>query len=70
MDNIVIKRPSSSSSTKLTLAGKRKLQHLCLDKGYSSKTVKQEIISRAYVPHLVIFHAKEEMQIKAHKEMV
>ena len=50
MDNTIIKR--SSSSTKLNLSRKRKLQHLCLDKAYSSKTVKQEIISRGYVPHL------------------
>ena len=54
MDNTIIKRSSSSSSpsTKRKLSRKRKLQHLCLDKAYSSKTVKQEIISRGYVPHL------------------
>ena len=50
MDNTIIKR--SSSSTKRKLSRKRKLQHLCLDKAYSSKTVKQEIINRGYVPHL------------------
>ncbi len=50
MDNTIIKR--SSSSKKRKLSRKRKLQHLCLDKAYSSKTVKQEIINRGYVPHL------------------
>ncbi len=52
MDNTIIKRSSSSSSTKRKLSRKRKLQHLCLDKAYSSKTVKQEIISRGHIPHL------------------
>lgn len=50
LDNIIIKR--SSSLTKRNLSNKRKLQHICLDKAYNSKTVKQEIISRGYVPHL------------------
>ena len=54
LDKMIIKRSSSSpsSSTKRTLSRKRKLQHLCLDKAYNSKTVKQEILSRGYVPHL------------------
>jgi hypothetical protein len=50
MDNMTIKR--ASPSTKPTLPRKRKLQHLCLDKAYNSKTAKREIISRGYVPHL------------------
>ena len=50
MDNVVVKR--SSPSTKCNSLGKRKLQHLCLDKAYNSKTAKQKIISRGYVPHL------------------
>ena len=50
MDNTIIKR--SSPSTKRKLSRKRKLQHLWLDKAYSSKTVKQEIINRGYVQHL------------------
>ncbi len=55
VDNTIIKRSSSSPSsspTKRNLSGKRKPQHLCLDKAYNSKTAKQEIISRGYVPHL------------------
>ena len=51
MDNMVIKRSSSSSSAKCTSSRNRKLQHLCLDKAYNSKTIKQAIIKRGYVPH-------------------
>lgn len=51
MDNMVIKR-SSSSSAKCNSSRKRKVQHLCLDKAYSSKTVRQAIIKRGYVPHI------------------
>jgi len=50
MDNVVVKR--SSPSTKCNSSRKRKLQHLCLDKAYSSKTVQQAIIKRGYVPHI------------------
>ena len=51
MDNMVIKR-SSSSSAKCNSSRKRKVQHLCLDKAYNSKTVKQAIIKRGYVPYI------------------
>jgi transposase len=50
MDNMIIKR--SSPSAKCNSSRKRKLQHLCLDKAYSFKTVKQAIIKRGYVPHI------------------
>jgi transposase len=50
IDNTITKR--LSSLTKRNLSGKRKLQHLCLDKAYNSKTIRREIISRGYVPHL------------------
>ena len=53
MDNVIVKRSLSSSTTKRNLSRRRKLQHLCLDKAYNSKTVKQEIISRGYVPHML-----------------
>jgi len=39
IDNIVIKRPSTSSKSKYK-------QNLCLDKAYLSKEVEQEIIKR------------------------
>jgi transposase len=51
MDNTIIKR--SSPSTKRKLSRKRKLQHLCLDKAYFSKSAKQEITKRGYVPHII-----------------
>jgi len=54
MDDMVIRRSSSSSSPsmKCSSSRKRKLQHLCLDKAYNSKTVKRAIIKRGYVPHM------------------
>ena len=50
MDNRIIRR--SSPSTKCNSSGKRRLQHLCLDKAHNSKTVQQAIIKRGYVPHI------------------
>ncbi len=50
MDSMLVKR--SSPSAKCKSPRKRKLQHLCLDKAYNSKTVKQAIIKRGYVPHI------------------
>jgi putative transposase len=50
IDNTVLNRPSESSFTK-----KRKRMmyyHLCLDRAYSSKSIKNEIIKRGYVPHI------------------
>ena len=50
MDNMIIKR--SSPSTKCNSSRKRKLQHLCLDKAYNSKTAQQAVTKRGYVPHI------------------
>ena len=50
MDDRIIKR--LSPSTKCNSSRKRKLQHICLDKAYNSKTVQQDIIKRGYVPHI------------------
>ena len=50
INNVVVKR--SSPSTKCSSSRKRKQQHLCLDKAYSSRTVKQAIIKRGYVPRI------------------
>ena len=51
VDNRVIKRPPPSYKTK-TGTGKRKLQHLCLDKAYNSESEEQELIKRGYVLHI------------------
>ena len=40
------------SSPKTKEGRKKRKQHLCLDKAYNSKSVKQEIIKRGYVPHI------------------
>ena len=53
VDNKVIKRPSSYKTKKTGRGGgRRKLQHLCLDKGYNSKQEEQELIKRGYVLHI------------------
>ncbi len=69
VDNTIIKRSSSSTSslTKRNLSRKRKLQHLCLDKAYNSKTAKQEIISRGYVPHLPYKRKRGEVKTETQK---
>ena len=56
VDNMVIKRQTSSSTT--TYRNKKMKQNLCLDKAYHSKEVEQEIITRGYNPH--IRHRREE----------
>jgi putative transposase len=65
IDNAIVKR--SSPSRKRGLPRKRKLQHLCLDKAYSSKTAKQEIISRGYVPHLPYKRKRGEAKAETQK---
>jgi transposase len=52
VDNTVIIRPPPSYKTKTTGTGKRKLQHLCLDKAYISEPEEQELITRGYVLHI------------------
>lgn len=59
IDNIVIKRPSSTSYKSKCKQKKKKKQNLCLDKAYHSKEVEQEIIKRGYLPH--IRHRREEI---------
>jgi putative transposase len=49
VDYSVIKRRSSSNKPK---NGRRKLQHLCLDKAYNSEPEEQELIKRDYVLHI------------------
>ncbi len=51
IDNVVVKRPSFSL-TKHRLDRKRKQQHLCIDKAYNSKIVKQGIIKRGYLLYI------------------
>ncbi len=54
VDGVVIKRPTMPPflSTSKERRGKNQHQHLCLDRGYSSRSVKQEITKRGYVPHI------------------
>jgi hypothetical protein len=48
VDNAVIERPTSSSTTKNKIIK----QNLCLDRAYNSKLVEHEIVKRGYVPHI------------------
>ncbi len=63
IDNIVIKRPPSSSSIAKYRNKKKnkKKQNLCLDKAYHSKEIEQEVIKRGYIPH--IRHRREEKKL-------
>ena len=60
VDNAVIKRPSPSYKTKKT--GRRKLQHLCLDKAYNSEHEEQELIKRGYVLHITPKRKRNEKE--------
>jgi hypothetical protein len=66
VDNAVIKRPKSSNSKSKSRRGikRRKLQHLCLDKGYNSVQEEQELIKRDYVLHIPIKKEKEKRKGK------
>src|SRR3954454_14346898 len=52
IDNSVIKKPFVSTKSKEGIRRLWKYQHLCLDRAYSSKTVRPQIIKRGYVPHI------------------
>lgn len=52
VDNTVIRRPLSKSTN--GKRGKRRQQHLCLDKGYNSVQEEQKLIKRGYVLHIPI----------------
>ncbi len=56
VDNSVIKRRRQrqlpSHKPKLGTRRRRRLQHLCLDKAYNSKSEEQELIKQGYVLHI------------------
>jgi hypothetical protein len=54
IDNAVIKRPTTTTASifSSTTNQRKSYQHLCLDRGYSSKSIENEIINRGYVPHI------------------
>jgi putative transposase len=65
VDNAVVKRHILSPKTK---DGRKRRQHLCLDKAYSSKPEKQEISRRGYVPHLP--HKRKRGEIRKETEKI
>jgi transposase len=58
VDNTVIKRPKSLSRSRRRR--RRKLQHLCLDKGYNSVEEEQKLIKRGYLLHIPIKKKKKK----------
>ena len=56
VDNIVIKRPKSLSKT----GRPRRLQHLCLGKGYKSAQEEQKLINRGYILHIPVKKKEKE----------
>ena len=64
VDNTVIKRPSSSKSRSRRKGKRRRLQHLCLDKGYKSTEEEQELIKRGYVLHISPKRKRREEEVK------
>ncbi len=65
IDNAVIKRPTTTTTTTtflFTTKQRKTPQHLCLDRAYSSKSVKQVIIKRGYVPHIPYKRKRGQMK--------
>ena len=71
VDNRVIhKRSSPSYKTKKTRIGRRKLQHLCLDKAYNSISEEQELIKRGYILHIPPKRKRDEKEEQEAKVIV
>jgi transposase len=64
VDNAVAKRHISSPKTNTE---RKRRQHLCLDKAYSSKPEKQDLIRRGYVPHLPYKRKRGEVKTETLK---
>ena len=67
VDNRVIKRPSNKTRTKGRR--RRKLQHLCLDKGYNTENEEQKLFKRGYVLHIPPKrkrNEKDEIKVTTH----
>ncbi len=52
IDKTVVKRPVVVSLSTIKERKRGQQQHLCLDRAYSSKSIRQMIIKRGYVPHM------------------
>ena len=68
IDNVVVKRPNLSSFKKERRGRRKQYQHLCFDRAYNSKSVKQAIIKRGFVPHIP--HKRKRGEKKVDKEKV
>ena len=66
VDNAVIKRHISFAKTK---DGRKRKQHLCLDRAYNSKSEEQAIAGRGYVPTFTIQEKKRRGQERNRKDL-
>jgi hypothetical protein len=55
LDSIVIRRRPF----------RKKKQNLCLDRGYYSEEIKNEVVKRRYIPHI---RRRDEKKKKMHRE--
>ncbi|HEY6536294.1 MAG TPA: transposase, partial [Candidatus Nitrosocosmicus sp.] len=62
VDNRFVKRPPPPPYKTKKIERKRKLQHLCLDKGYNSEQEEQELIKREYVLHIPPKRKRDEKE--------
>ncbi|MER5174876.1 MAG: transposase [Candidatus Nitrosocosmicus sp.] len=71
IDNVIVKRPTSSSVTKERRTKRKRRKHtqqyLCLDRAHSSKSVKQQIIKRGYVPQIPYKRKRGEKKVDHEK---
>ena len=64
VDNAVVKRRIPYAKTK---EGRKRKQHLCLDKAYNSKPEEQAIAKRGYVIHLPYKRKRGEVKKETEK---
>jgi Transposase DDE domain len=69
VDNAIIKRPKQPSPSKSRRGTRRRrLLHLCLDKGYNSAEEEQKLIKRGYVLHIPIKKKKRGEEEKDYEQ--
>jgi len=64
VDKAVIKRPKSLSRSRR----RRRLQHLCMDKGYNSTEEEQKLIKRGYILHIPVKKKRKGKEEKGGEE--
>ena len=68
MDNVIVKRSYHHHQQRnVTCLGEGNCNTYALTRLYNSKTVKQEIISRGYVPHMLYKRKRGEVRTETQK---